>query len=101
MTNPQNRRYTVDLRQVTTKQELHLALKETFGFPAHYGCNWDAFWDCLGELSPVPTVIELIGFGEAYGRLGYPMTVLLNILHDFRRLRGETVEILFDRAPES
>ncbi|MBR6709617.1 MAG: barstar family protein [Clostridia bacterium] len=90
------RRYTMDLRRVTTKAELHDAIKTTFAFPAHYGANWDACWDCLGELPEGPLVIELVGFGVAYECLGYQMTTFLNLLHDFRRLREEKVEIRFE-----
>ena len=26
------------------------AIRRAFGFPAHYGENWDAMWDCLTGL---------------------------------------------------
>ena len=27
--------------------DIHTMLKEKFGLPEYYGCNWDALWDCL------------------------------------------------------
>ncbi len=30
--------------------EIHLELKEKFGFPEYYGENWDALWDCMQGL---------------------------------------------------
>ena len=29
---------------------LHDCIRETFGFPAYYGENWDAMWDCLTDV---------------------------------------------------
>lgn len=30
--------------------DIHTMLKEKFGLPEYYGCNWDALWDCLDGL---------------------------------------------------
>ena len=32
--------------------DLHRRIRETFGFPAFYGENWDAMWDCLTDVFP-------------------------------------------------
>ena len=29
---------------------LHDRIRKTFGFPAYYGRNWDAMWDCLRDV---------------------------------------------------
>ena len=29
---------------------LHERIRKTFGFPAYYGRNWDAMWDCLRDV---------------------------------------------------
>ena len=29
---------------------LHERIRKTFGFPAYYGRNWDAMWDCMDGL---------------------------------------------------
>lgn len=39
----------VDLRNFETKQEIQEYLKNACDFPAHYGCNLDALYDCLSE----------------------------------------------------
>ena len=43
--------YTIDCANISSKEELHRVLAETLHFPAHYGRNLDALYDCLGELS--------------------------------------------------
>ncbi len=30
--------------------DMHRDVAEIFRFPAHYGCNWDALNDCLGDV---------------------------------------------------
>ena len=30
--------------------DLHIMLKQKFGFPEYYGNNWSAFWDCIDGL---------------------------------------------------
>lgn len=42
---------TIDLGSVETVEDLHDLLAESFGFPAWYGRNWDAAWDCLRDRS--------------------------------------------------
>lgn len=43
-------RYILDGKKMVSKEETHLYLKETFGFPAYYGKNLDALYDCLTEM---------------------------------------------------
>ena len=42
-------KYILDGKQMVSKEETHAYLKETFGFPEHYGNNLDALHDCLME----------------------------------------------------
>ena len=44
------RRYVIDCRRLSGKEEAHAYLKELFGFPWYYGANLDALYDCLSEL---------------------------------------------------
>lgn len=43
-----------DLSRARTAAGLHAALARALSFPAHYGKNWDALADCLGDLSWLP-----------------------------------------------
>lgn len=51
------RRITLDLRSVSTTADLHHALQTAFAFPAYYGCNWDAFWDCITSLDDCALIL--------------------------------------------
>lgn len=39
--------YKLDFTGCRYWDDIHNAVKETFGFPDYYGKNLDAMWDCL------------------------------------------------------
>ena len=43
-------KFTVDCAAVATREELHHAMAQTLSFPACYGSNLDALYDCLTEI---------------------------------------------------
>ena len=60
----------IDLRDCTGKQEMLLRLADALHFPAHFGHNWDALADALGELrrGDVPGFVLLLEHSEALRR---------------------------------
>lgn len=42
-------RIRVDLSGCRYAEDLHVVLKDAFGFPEDYGGNWSAFWDYLDD----------------------------------------------------
>lgn len=44
--------------------DIHNTLRDAFGFPAYYGKNWDAFWDCITDffLGKGSWAIEVRGY---------------------------------------
>ena len=52
---------TLDLTGCKSPLELHLIIKNTFGFPDFYGNNLSALWDSLWEYCPPDTVIYVKG----------------------------------------
>lgn len=45
---------TIDLKKVSTKEELQNLLKQELDFPDYHGGNWDAFWDTITGLVELP-----------------------------------------------
>ncbi len=43
--------HTIDCAQIHTTADLHRILAETLHFPAYYGNNLDALFDCLTDIS--------------------------------------------------
>lgn len=50
----------IDLSFIDTELQLHELLCMSFSLPEFYGMNWDAFWDCISDLSALPAAIEFI-----------------------------------------
>ncbi|MBR7185748.1 MAG: barstar family protein [Clostridia bacterium] len=84
---------TLDLNPIGSLDELHGLLQRAFSFPAHYGRNWDALWDCLSELPDQPMQIDLVGWLDAHRRLGWRMNIFLQLMTDFRASRAGKVRI--------
>ncbi len=79
--------YTVDLSGVTTKEQLHAALKEGLSLPDYYGGNLDALHDCLGELAASgtpedPVTITFTGYKTAKKALVSDFYSFRNVLED-------------------
>lgn len=91
MASSEIRRYTLDLRGVQSVADIHAASRLAFDFPAYYGCNWDAMWDCLYDLGRGPMEVEILGYREAAAALGTDIVPFLIVLGEFRQRRGAKI----------
>lgn len=57
----------IDCSSIHTREDLHKAFRETLSFPAWYGSNLDALYDCLTEISGK---VRLVNWESAEIRLG-------------------------------
>jgi len=57
----------IDCTLIHTREDLHRIFRETLGFPAHYGSNLDALYDCLTDISGK---VRLLSWETAELRLG-------------------------------
>jgi len=74
----------IDLDGCTSKAEFLARTAEALAFPAWFGHNWDAFFDCLADLSWRPGAGHLLVFEHTYGLRAYAPEVLDTALHILR-----------------
>ena len=77
------KKYIVDFTEVNYYWEVHAVLKESLDFPDYYGCNWDAFWDCLMDMY-YPIHIEIIGLENIRKRFDDSADKMIEILKRFK-----------------
>ncbi|HRE84539.1 MAG TPA: barstar family protein [Opitutaceae bacterium] len=79
-----SRLVVVDLSEAETPIQLQDVLAAGFAFPDWYGRNWDAFYDSVTTLDPMPKKIVVRGLKALSKRLPGDAERLTDILEDFR-----------------
>ena len=78
------KKYIVDFTNVKYYLEMHAVIKEALEFPDYYGCNWDAFWDCLTNMTGRPIHIEIIGLDVIESKFDDAANTMIDILREFK-----------------
>jgi ribonuclease inhibitor len=60
----------IDTTSCSTPDQLHEVLRQQLDFPAYYGKNLDALWDCLTGWVQMPLTVEWCGIAEARQTIG-------------------------------
>ena len=76
--------YTIDFTNIGSYFDMHRIIQESLDFPDYYGCNWDAFWDCLTDMLGRPIHIEIIGLEVIKRKFGDTADKILEILKEFK-----------------
>ena len=71
---------TIDCSPITTPAALHMQLANALAFPAWYGHNLDALFDCLSEVD-ADTTLTLTNWHDLEYRLGDFSGKLVYVLH--------------------
>ena len=77
-------KYTIDFTNVNYYLEMHAVIWYALEFPDYYGCNWDAFWDCLTDMYGDPIHIEIIGLEVIERKFGDYAKKLIDTFKEFK-----------------
>lgn len=72
----------LDAETLYTREQLHDVLAKVCGFPADYGRNLDALYDCLSEFFTDDSIIILFNGDEMKNSLGVYGDKLVKVFED-------------------
>ena len=82
--------YILDFSKAEHYLEIHKIIKAELDFPDYYGCNWDAFWDCLTDMVGRPVNIRIIGIENIEKTFGSDESdMLIDTLKEFKHYRND------------
>ena len=82
-------KYTIDFTNVKYYLEMHGVIWHALAFPDDYGCNWDAFWDCLTNIVGHPIHIEIIGLDVIERKFDDAAKTMIDILREFKHYEDD------------
>lgn len=90
---------TIRERDITSREDVHVALAGGLGFPDHYGASLNALDDCLGDLSKPARVLVVRERGEDLPVADYLDKVCVCLMRAARENPALDVEVrLGERA---
>ena len=81
--------YTIDFTNVQNYLEMHFVIRQALDWPDYYGCNWDAFWDCLTNMVGRPIHIEMIGLDVVERKFGEAAKIMIDTLREFKHYEDD------------
>ena len=82
-------KYIIDFREVKYYLEMHGVIRKALKFPDYYGCNWDAFWDCLTDMYGDPIHIEILGLDVIEQKFDGAAEKMISILQRFKHFNND------------
>jgi ribonuclease inhibitor len=88
----------LDLIGLQTVDEFHDRAAATFDFPAYYGRNRDAFWDCITDFVE-PTTVRVANLHSLPDALTQALSAYIEMLKTYESETNGTFSVLIDPAP--
>ena len=85
----ETKKYVVDFTNVKYYLEMHAVIEKSLDFPDYYGCNWDAFWDCLTDMYGDPIHIEILGLDVIEQKFDGAAEKMISILKKFKHFNND------------
>ena len=82
-------KYTIDFTNVKDYLEMHFVIRDALDWPDYYGCNWDAFWDCLTNMIGRPIHIEILGLDVIERRFDDAAKMMVDALREFKHYEDD------------
>ena len=84
------KKYVINFTNLEHFLEIHAIIWKSLEFPDYYGCNWDAFWDCLTDMYGDPIHIEIIGLEVLKSKFDDSAEKMIKILKQFKHYANNT-----------
>ena len=78
-----------DFTNVKDYLEMHFVIRDALDWPDYYGCNWDAFWDCLTDMIGRPIHIEILGLDVIERRFDDAAKMMVDTLREFKHYEDD------------
>ena len=84
----------IDLKNISSVEQLHLELKDRLQLPGFYGMNWDAFWDAITGLVTMPQQLSLLGWNDFSRKFPKDSKTLLRIVRDYNSVSEQQIVLV-------
>ena len=78
--------------RINDEAALHVCLFNAFKFPDYYGNNWDAFDECINDISR-PIYIKVFGFPQLSKKVPRGAKLLKACLTDYAERYSDNVQV--------
>jgi RNAse (barnase) inhibitor barstar len=93
-----NMKYLIDLSGIIDLETFHEYVSKKLDFPAYYGQNFDAFWDCLTDMDS-KSKIRVEGLSDFKKNLPDAYDKFKKCIDDYRQEYGRIEFMLFEDSP--